>query len=278
MYANTKGKITEGTVISQITRVWPEDAQINGAIEYSTETVTDETVVVSIDVDATFVLDWKPVKTGTLSYLSNRAGNAAISDDAAGKVIYTVAGTEIGTIDYTTGVVTILEAYLPDVPQDDIVSYEVDLTTAPLTAPAIKTEVTTITLTARPRKLKSFFSLDAAYDLYTTQNVDLQQLLQETSTNEIRAEIDAEILNDMLNSGTSLTISFNQPTPTGVSKYEHYRAFSQIIVEAANKIYNKTRRVTGNIVIVGLNAANILETHPEFDKAASINEAGKIAS
>ena len=107
-----------------------------------------------------------------------------------------------------------------------------------------------------------------------TQNVDLQSIISGAATDEIRSEIDGEILNDLANSGTTMSISWNQPVPFGISRFEHYESFYQTIVEGANKIYNKTRRVTGNYVIVGENAANVLETHSKFKAAASLNEAG----
>ena len=134
--------------------------------------------------------------------------------------------------------------------------------------------ITDLTVTARPRKLRTAYSLDAAFDLQMTQNVDLQSIIQGAATDEIRSEIDAEILRDLGNTGTTMNVSFNMPTPFGVSKFEHYEAFYQTIVEGANKIYQKTRRITGNFVIVGENAANILETHSKFKAAASLNEAG----
>ena len=145
---------------------------------------------------------------------------------------------------------------------------------APIRVPRIKTIVTDITVTARPRKLATAFSLDAAYDLQMTQNVDLQSIIAGAATDEIRSEIDGEILNDLANSGTTMTVSFNQPVPFGISRADHYESFYQTIVEGANKIYAKTRRITGNYLIVGENAANILETHSKFKAAASLNEAG----
>ena len=107
-----------------------------------------------------------------------------------------------------------------------------------------------------------------------TQNVDLQSIIAGAATDEIRSEIDGEILNDIANSGTTMNVSFNQPVPFGISRADHYEAFYQVIVEGANKIYAKTRRITGNYVIAGENAANILETHSKFKAAASLNEAG----
>lgn len=253
-YGDTKGRIKKGDTISEISRVWPEDT--DAAIEYSSEEITDETVVVD---GGKFALSWTPVVPGSVTL---KVSGAVKTDDGNG-----VIGE--GTIDYSTGIVTGVT------PDENLVSYKVDLLTSPVeNVPTITTKVTDLTLTARPRKLKTVFGLDAAFDLMATQNVDLQSILQENTTNEIRSEIDAEILRDLGNNGSSLNISWNLPVPFGISKVEHYEGFYNTVVEGANKIYNKTRRVTGNIVIVGEKAANVVETHRLFKAAASLNEAG----
>ena len=253
-YGDTKGRINKGDTISEISRVWPEDT--DAAIEYSSEDITDEAVVVT---EGAFSLAWTPVVPGSVKVL---VGGVEKVDDGNGKI-------GDGTIDYSTGAITGVT------PDENLVSYKVDLLTSPVeNVPTITTKVTDLTLTARPRKLKTVFGLDAAFDLMATQNVDLQSILQENTTNEIRSEIDAEILRDLGNNGSSLNVSWNLPVPFGISKVEHYDGFYQTVVEGANKIYNKTRRVTGNILITGEKAANVIETHRLFKAAASLNEAG----
>lgn len=258
-YGDTKGRITKGDTISEINRVWPDE--VDGAIEYSSEDITDEAVVVTgSGSSATFNLAWTPIVPGSVKVT---VSGAEVTDNGEG-----VIGS--GTIDYSTGAVT---GVTPD--DETGVTYKVDLLTSPVeNVPTITTKVTDLTLTARPRKLKTVFGLDAAFDLMATQNVDLQSILQENTTNEIRSEIDAEILRDLANNGSGITVSWNLPVPFGISKVEHYDGFYNTIVEGANKIYNKTRRVTGNILITGEKAANVIETHRLFKAAASLNEAG----
>lgn len=251
VFDDNKGLIQKGDVISSFERVYVEDSKLQSAFNYSSETVDSEQLIVE---DGSAKLAWVPVVPGSV-----RLADGTV-DDGAGNI-----GS--GTIDYETGVITGLSA-------DIEVSYAQDLYQAPIRVPRVKTIVTDITVTARPRKLATAFSLDAAYDLQMTQNVDLQSIIAGAATDEIRSEIDGEILNDLANSGTTMTISWNQPVPFGISKFEHYESFYQTIVEGANKIYAKTRRITGNFVIVGENAANVLETHSKFKAAASLNEAG----
>lgn len=254
VYDDNKGTIQKGDVISSIERVWPEADKINGAIEYSSETITDEAIDLST---GTAKLAWTPVVPGSVVL------GTTVKDDGEGNI-----GTG-GKIDYETGVITNLTDAV-----NKTISYEMDLYTAPMRVPRIKTIITDLTVTARPRKLATAFSMDAAFDVQMTQNIDLQSIIQGAATDEIRSEIDGEILQDLGNSGTTMTVSWNMPVPFGISKFEHYESFYQTIVEAANKIYNKTRRITGNFVIAGENAANVMETHSKFKAAASLNEAG----
>lgn len=279
VYDSTKGAIKQGDTFSELTKVGPSTDDMNAegisntyqsAIEFSSERVSNEEVDMS---SGTGILAWVPVRPGTVSCL---VSGQVVKDDGEGNI----GG---GTIQYATGVITGITIDESDVPdranpgstkKAKLISYETDFTQAPVDVPAVKTIITDVTLTARARKLRTAFSLDAAFDLMATQNIDIQQLLQETATNEIRAEIDGEVLEDIRRSGTNLTVAFNQNVPIGLSKYEHYNSFYQTIIEGSNKIYQKTRRVSANFIIVGQNAANILETHPLFEKAGSINEAG----
>lgn len=267
VYDSNRGKIEAGDNISNFVQVGPDADKIPNAFNYSAETIEGEQVV----QDATsgnFTLAWLPVVPSSVSFTDN-AGKAYV-DNGTGKI--TSEGTEKGTIDYATGLVSFTAKVT--LATGEAVNYQQDLFTAPVNAPAIKTIIADVTITARPRKLKTGFSMDAAYDLAATQNVDLQTILQATATDEIRAEIDGEILNDLGNSGTTMSVSFNLPVPFGINKHDHYESFYQTLIAGANKVYMKTRRVTPNIVIVGELAANVIETMDKFVAAPSLNTAG----
>ena len=265
VYDSNRGQISVGDNISNYIQVGPDANKIPNAFNYSKEDIEDEEVVPAGD-NKSFTLAWLPVVPGSVSFM---VSTDEYTDDGAGKIMQ--GSTEKGAIDYATGLVTLTNA---TVVVDNLVSYSQDLSVAPVNAPAIKTIIADVTITAKPRKLKTGFSMDAAFDLSATQNIDLQTLLQATATDEIRAEIDGEILNDLGNSGTTMSVSFNMPVPFGINKHDHYESFYQVLVAGANKVYQKTRRITPNIVIVGENAANIIETMDKFVAAPSLNTAG----
>ena len=259
VYDSNRGQIKAGDRISDFVQVGPDADKIPNAFDYTSERIEGEAVVKG--VDNKFVLAWVPVVPGSLKF---KTTSGEVTDKGDGTL------SDGGSIDYATGVVTTTSTLA----EENLVDYEQDLFTAPVNVPAIKTVIADVTITARPRKLKTGFSMDAAYDLSATQNIDLQTILQATATDEIRAEIDGEILNDLGNNGSAMSVSFNMPVPFGINKHDHYESFYQVLVAGANKVYQKTRRVTPNIVIVGEYAANIIETMDKFKAAASLNTAG----
>ena len=267
VYDSNRGQIAQGDNISNFVQVGPDADKIPNAFNYSAETIEGEQVVQD-GASGNFTLAWLPVVPGSVNFVDN--AQKAYKDDGAGKIMQDA--TTAGTIDYATGLVSFTSKVT--LAEGELVNYAQDLFVAPVNAPAIKTIIADVTITARPRKLKTGFSMDAAYDLAATQNIDLQTILQATATDEIRSEIDGEILNDLGNSGTSMSVSFNLPTPFGINKHDHYESFYQVLVAGANKVYQKTRRVTPNIVIVGELAANVIETMDKFVAAPSLNTAG----
>lgn len=267
VYDSNRGQIAQGDNISNFVQVGPDADKIPNAFNYSAETIEGEQVVQD-GTTGNFTLAWLPVVPGSVNFVDN--AQKAYKDDGAGKIMQDA--TTAGTIDYATGLVSFTSKVT--LAEGEQVNYAQDLFVAPVNAPAIKTIIADVTITARPRKLKTGFSMDAAYDLAATQNIDLQTILQATATDEIRSEIDGEILNDLGNSGTQMSVSFNLPTPFGINKHDHYESFYQVLVAGANKVYQKTRRVTPNIVIVGELAANVIETMDKFVAAPSLNTAG----
>lgn len=264
-YGSNRGQIRKGDNISNFMQVGPDADKIPAAFNYSGELIEDEEVVQD-ETTGNFTLAWKPVIPGSLTFT---VGGAEYTTTEDGKVMQ--GTTEKGTIDYTTGIVEFSSKVVID---DAVVTYEQDLTIAPVNVPEVKTEVKEVVMVAKPRKLRGGFSLDAAFDLSATQNIDLQSLLQNLKVDEIRSEIDGEIMNDILNTGTGMQVTFNIAVPFGITKVDHYDSLLQTLIQGANKVRTKTRRVTPNILIVGETGANVLESMTKFKPAASLGSAG----
>lgn len=265
-YASNRGKIKAGDNISNFMQVGPDADKIPDAFNYSAEAINGEEVVQD-DTTGNFTLAWKPVVPGTVSF---KVEGNEYKDNGEGKILDNTNG-EKGTIDYTTGIVEFTAKTTID---DKAVSYSQDLSIAPVNVPEVKIKVEEVVMVAKPRKLRGGFSLDAAFDLSATQNIDLQSLLQNLKVDEIRSEIDGEILNDLLNSGTGMSVTFNIAVPFGITKVDHYDSFLQTLIAAGNKVRTKTRRVTPNILIVGETGSNVIESMTKFKPASTLGSAG----
>jgi hypothetical protein len=265
-FGSDRGKISRGDNISSFLQVGPDANKIPDAFNYSSETISDE-VVVPNETTGNFTLAWNPVVPGSVSF---KVSTATYTDDGAGNII-DASKTNKGTIDYTTGIVSFTSKVTI---VDNMVSYSQDMETSPINVPEVGFDIGEVVMIAKPRKLRGSFSMDAAFDLAATQNIDLQSLLQDLKVDEIRSEIDGEILNDILNSGTGMNVTFNIAVPFGITKVEQYDSFLQTIIQGANKVRTKTRRVTPNIIIVGETGANILECMTKFKPASTLGSAG----
>lgn len=265
-YGSDRGAIKRGDRISDFMQVGPDADKIPAAFNYSAEAIDGEEVVQDTTT-GNFVLAWKPVVPGSINFL---VSGAEYKDDGEGNIVDNSNAT-VGTVDYTTGAVEFTNKVVAD---DSVVNYAQDLTIAPVDVPEVKMEVKEVVMVAKPRKLRGGFSLDAAFDLSATQNIDLQSLLQNLKVDEIRSEIDGEIMNDLLNTGTGMQVTFNIAVPFGITKVDHYDSLMQTLIQGANKVRTKTRRITPNILIVGETGANILESMTKFKPAASLGSAG----
>lgn len=264
-YASNRGAIKAGDNISNFMQVGPDASKIPAAFNYSAETIDGEEVVQDTST-GNFTLAWKPVVPGSVNFL---VGGVEYADNGEGKIVS--AGADKGTIDYTTGIVEFTTKVTID---NSTVNYSQDLSVAPVDVPEVKITIAEVVMVAKPRKLRGGFSLDAAFDLSATQNIDLQSLLQNLKVDEIRSEIDGEILNDLLNSGTGMSVTFNIAVPFGITKVDHYDSFLQTLIAAGNKVRTKTRRVTPNILIVGETGSNVIESMTKFKPASTLGSAG----
>ena len=94
------------------------------------------------------------------------------------------------------------------------------------------------------------------------------------STAQLKREIDDEIIADIANKGTAPGTAFNMTVPDGVSLIDHYAGFTAAVTAASNNIWNVTHVANASWIIVGANAANIVESIPRFKSAGVINPKG----
>lgn len=245
--------------------------------QYTQQAVTSQPLTYVADSgDASllnFVLPWKPVVPGSVKLTIGVGGNAIIAVDvpATSSLVGTganAAGVTSGTINYSTGVVSINYAQNVAGGTEAVADWSYNNEYAPVDVPEINLSIESIPVLARSRKLKALWSFDAAYEMQKEYGQDLNGLLAAQAAAEIAHEIDVEILDDLYNMAfTSVTqpaLTWNASVPVGVSQAQHFESLKTVFNRASNRIFQNTKRAMGNFAVVGTNVATVLESTPSF--------------
>lgn len=264
-----RGKLNKGgTLFGQFETAGYENR--NYTAEFIEEEAHEDFVAGSTSLELS--LEAVPVipKTVTISIDGNE-----LTDDGAGKLVgqgYT------GTVDYATGRVAITANAAQAADSTVVASYNYDLSYGPAQAPEINLEIKDSFITARPRKLRALYSLDAAYDIQMSQGIDISESLLVASANELKHETDGDIIMDIWNKTqkTSMFTDAYDPTTAGISRRDYAMTFIDTIHEACSSIYQDTKRVRGNWVVCGKRAQDLLTTvgAPRFVGSGVTNPAG----
>lgn len=252
VYGTNKGNVKKGDTIFSATEMAGYENR-----NYTSETVEEEVCFKQEDAgtETKFEgnLEFVPVKPGTVAIDMD---GVVIKDNGMGGL----AGTGVsGTIDYESGAYAVTFTSAPAA-GDAFASYEYDLSYAPSTIPSIELRIVDTTITARPRKLKGVYSLDAGYDLKMAQGIDIDDALLEAAAQVLKNETDGELIMTAYQQAAQ-TITWNNTynnQTAGISKKEFYEDFIDCIVRGSSMILDKTKRVEGNWIVVGKTAADVL--------------------
>jgi len=125
-------------------------------------------------------------------------------------------------------------------------------------------EVISQAVEAGSRKLQSGWTIEAMQDLNSQHGLDLESEITKALSAEIVQEIDAEIINDLLAlAGTVRTFDFSA---TGGTTYapafvgDRFANLGVRINEVANVIARKTRRGSGNFIVVSPMIVSVLQS------------------
>ena len=238
VYGDNRGRIVAGDNISSVFQVGPDAEKFADATKYASETINGESLIAGTAQKT----GWGPVRPGSVSIDVDGTGANIVTDNGDGTL------SDGGTIDYATA-----------------------------NLPRVGVQLQEIVMNARPKALKTEFSLFGAFDLMQTQNVDIQKILSNLAVDELRAEIDGEILNDIMSVDANAAAgvsTWNMEVPFGVTKKDHYASFYLELVRAAALIKQSTRKYLGNRVIAGFNASVVIRALDNFKAAASYNNVG----
>lgn len=265
-YDTNKGGIKKGDVINSYDQYWVDDNKIESASKYASSEIDLETVDALAASDS-YKAEFTPIVPGSFKLVD---GATEYTDDAQGNIVDS-SNSAVGTIDYETGIVT---STTLTTSVGTVASYEYNNQITPVQVPKLKLKDTKLILNAKAYTLGYEYSTFAAFNLLRSQNVDLKDLLGEGTANELVAEIDSIVYNDFANSGTTLGLTFNM-NPTGFYDERLYmQSFGLRLVQAQQLVFNKTRKIRPNVVILGTNGAYIARNLEGFVSQEQANPIG----
>lgn len=202
-------------------------------VNYTASAVVEE---VELDGEGKATLAWVPLYEGfTPVVVGVEGATVEIVDKSTGEIKVTGA----------TGSVKVKYLY------DNVVIPQNDL-------PILNAKVEGIALEAKARRIAIYYSQMAAFQAKTEMGLDLGEVLATQACAELSYEIDTEVVQLLDESAGDAVIEFNKTLPTGVSKMEHYEGFAEVIEEASQIIYDRTKKHAANYMICASNVKPIL--------------------
>ncbi len=126
--------------------------------------------------------------------------------------------------------------------------------------PAIGPRMKHIPLVAEPRRIAVRYDQITAFQAKTDYGFSLDKQIAEQACGELAYEIDTEIV-DMLYKASKNregVKTWSKTLPAGVSKFEHYNGFLEVIEEAKMIIYDRTKKFHPNYMVIASDILPVL--------------------
>jgi hypothetical protein len=302
-YALSKGQTVAGTQIMR-QNTSQSYAKNNGwALDpyYSSQQVRDEAVAngptaVSTGQEFSTALQHRPVLAGTVVFSIYTSGQIAltcdnavpwmqVTFDANGQADVVLGGavdsstmstinTTLTSFNENTGVVTVVvEGTLPTACVARL-NYEYDLEANPF-QPELTLSIDSDSVAAMTRKLKTAWSLEAAQDLKAVHNIDAESTLTDLMADEMVAEIDREIINDLI-IAAAIRATHNFATAAGASVNFTDRNIALLykVLEVANIIHRTTLRGPANWMVTSADISSKFEQLNDFRGSDALMDEG----
>ena len=208
------------------------------------------------------------------------AGNAPTLEAEVNGLSY----TEETTVKFATykSVMADGSAVYGDAPEADAVkiayvSKQFQMNHIPATEiPAIGPRMKHIPLVAEPRRIAVRYDQITAFQAKTDYGFSLDKQIAEQACGELAYEIDTEIVG-MLKDGAGeamAELTWSKTLPVGVSKFEHYNGFLEIVEMAKAIIYDRTKKFHPNYMVIASDVLPVLRFINGFTAAKSVKMNG----
>lgn len=125
--------------------------------------------------------------------------------------------------------------------------------------PAIGPRMKHIPLVAEPRRIAVRYDQITAFQAKTDYGFSLDKQIAEQACGELAYEIDTEIVS-MLKDGAEFDarLTWSKTLPVGVSKFEHYNGFLEVVEMAKAIIYDRTKKFHPNYMVIASDILPVL--------------------
>lgn len=286
-YAISKGATLAGTQIMRQNTSQAYARQNGWALDpyYTSQTVKNEALTIVGGV-ISGTLAHKPVLAGTVVVnvyaedtddcntptpliqvtfdSSGTVEHAIVSGDLTGVTVDTSTTGATGFTHDTCAVQVTLSGGALPAGAYAVADYEFDLENNPF-QPEVTLSIDSDSVSALTRKLKTSWSLEAAQDLKAVQNMDAEATLTDLMGDEMVAEIDREIINDLI-IASSIRANHNFATAAGASVnfIDRNIALLYKVLEVANVIHRTTLRGPANWMVTSADISSKFEQLNDF--------------
>ena len=141
----------------------------------------------------------------------------------------------------------------------------------PTFGPAMKR----IPLVAEPRRIAVRYDQITAFQAKTDYGFDLNKQIAEQACGELAYEIDCDIVNMLKEAAEYRSeLEWSKTPGVGVSKFEHYNAFLEVLDTASAIIYNRTKKYSPNYVVCARDVISVLRFVNGWKEAGNSKHAG----
>ena len=126
--------------------------------------------------------------------------------------------------------------------------------------PSIGPRMKHIPLVAEPRRIAVRYDQITAFQAKTDYGFSLDKQIAEQACGELAYEIDTEIVDMLYKASKNLpgVKEWSKTLPAGVSKFEHYNGFLEVIEEAKMIIYDRTKKFHPNYMVIASDILPVL--------------------
>ena len=207
---------------------------------------------------------------------ANGEASTVLVGAGSGCPAFTVdAGTTTTFFDHSTaGVQVTLTGTAIPAGYVALVDYEYDLENNPF-QPEVTLSIDSDSVAASTRKLKTSWSIEAAQDLKSVHNIDAEATLTDLMADEMVAEIDREIINDLI-IAAAIRATHNFATGAGASVNFTDRNIALLYkaLEVANIIHRTTLRGPANWMVTSADISSKFEQLNDFRGSDALAEEG----